>query len=186
MDTINNSNNINEINQNIDESEQHINEWIEIFNSYCDYESNCSIKLINLLEIKNNFKNLLGNQDKDDILFYKSLINNSNFYFTNSLKIRQMKFFKDLNNIYFILTNKKFEEINKKNFMIIINDYKKISDIINNSKKKNILLNWIKYDKIESIDDFNNNMYEILNYHLKLISYLSICIDLENEFYCNK
>lgn len=214
MDTINNltkSNNFinsnklniqqNEINENNDfvavESstyknneinliEENINEWIEMFNNYSNYELNCSNKLINLLEIKNNFKILLGNQDKDDILFYKSLIDNSYYYFTNSLKIRQLKFLKDINTIYSIISNKKFEEINKNNFLIIIKDYKNISETINNAKKKPILLNWIKDDKVDSIIDFETNMHEVLNYHLKIICYLSICIDLEKEFFCNK
>jgi len=172
--------------KNLNYCDENINEWNTFFNDYCLYESNCISKLNNLVDIKNNFKNLLGNQDKDDVLFYKSLIENSYFYFTNSLKIRQIKFLKDLNNLNSIFIDKKLDEINKNNFIIIINNYKKICENINNSKKNNISFNWIKYDKIDSITDFETNMYELLNYHLKLICYLSICIDLEVEFYCNK
>ena len=173
-------------NNEFDQNEENINEWINIFNNYNNYELNCSNKLINLLEIKNNFKNLLGNQDKDDLLFYKSLIDNSYYYFTNSLKIRQIKFLKDINNIYSIISNNKFNEINRNNFLILIKDYKNIIKNINNTKNKSILLNWIKDDKVDYIIEFETNMHEILNYHLKLICYLSICIDLEKEFFYNK
>ena len=39
---------------------------------------------------------LLGNQNEDDIIFYKSIIDNSYFYLTNSLKIRKFKIMKDI------------------------------------------------------------------------------------------
>jgi len=51
----------------------------------------CASNINSIIEIKNNLKNLLGHQDKDDIIFYKSIINNSIFYLSDSLKIRKIK-----------------------------------------------------------------------------------------------
>ena len=48
-----------------------------MFIKYCEYEKKC-VENINAIEkIKINFTKLLGNQKKDDLLFYKSLIENS-------------------------------------------------------------------------------------------------------------
>ena len=43
----------------------------------------------------------------DDITFYKSIIDNSHFYLTNSIKIRKTKFINDLNYIWNLINNSK-------------------------------------------------------------------------------
>ena len=81
----------------MDNTDKNIINWEEKFNRYCDLETKCIANIAAISEIKNNLKKLLGNQKKDDIVFYKSLIDNSHFYLLSSLKIRKIKFLKDLN-----------------------------------------------------------------------------------------
>jgi len=60
----------------MDNTDKNILEWEEKFNKYIDLESKCNVGINSIIEIKNNLKKLLGNQKKDDIQFYKSLIDN--------------------------------------------------------------------------------------------------------------
>ena len=50
--------------------------WEEKFNKYTEFENKINLNINNMNEIKNNLKKLLGNQKKDDIVFYKSIIDN--------------------------------------------------------------------------------------------------------------
>jgi hypothetical protein len=61
----------------MENTDKNILQWEEMFNKYCELELKCVNNINGILEIKNNLKKLLGNQKKDDILFYKSLIDNS-------------------------------------------------------------------------------------------------------------
>lgn len=161
--------------------------WEEYFTRYCDHEKKCIDNLSAILEIKNNLKKLLGNQKKDDILFYKSLIESSHFYLSNSLKVRKIKFLKDLNYIWNIIDERKqMDEINKSNFMALLKDYDKLADDINTAKKNNTILTWVKDDKIENLIELEKEFYEIMEYHLKLIEFFSSIIELEKTFYYGK
>ena len=86
-----------------DECNDNINNWTKLFTDYCDCEKICTDNLNVIGEIKNNLKKLLGNQKKDDIIFYKAIIENSYFYLSNCLKIRKIKFLKDINYIWTII-----------------------------------------------------------------------------------
>jgi hypothetical protein len=90
----------NEKQGNSNECNDNINNWTKLFTDYCNCEKICTDNLNVINEIKNNLKKLLGNQKKDDIAFYKSMIENSHFYLTSSLKIRKTKFVKDLSIIW--------------------------------------------------------------------------------------
>jgi copper chaperone CopZ len=161
--------------------------WNNMFIKYCEYEKKC-VENINAIEkIKINFTKLLGNQKKDDLIFYKSLIENSYFYLSNSLKIRKKKILNDLNYIWSCIDDKKqMDEVNENNFTALIKDYEKMVTNINLSKKNNTALSWVKNDNIESFHDLEKNIYEILEYHLKLIEYFCLSVELEKGFYCEK
>ena len=138
-------------------------------------------------EIKNNLKKLLGNQKQDDILFYKSLIDNSYFYLSSSLKIRKMKFLKDLNFIWGQIDERKqMDEINKSNFMALLKDYRKMSEDVIQARKNNTILTWVKDDKVENLQGLENDFKEIMEYHIKLIDFFSSSVELEKAFYCGK
>ena len=170
--------------ENIDKN---ILEWEEKFNKYLDFESKCNTNINAIIEIKNNLKKLLGNQKKDDVQFYKSLIDNSYFYLNSSLKIRKIKFLKDINYIWAMIDERKMmDEINRSNFSAMLKDYRKLSDDIINAKKNNTSLNWVKDDKIENLTDVERELNEIMEYHLKLIEFFHSSVMIEKTFYCGK
>jgi hypothetical protein len=171
----------------MENTDNNILQWDEFFTQYCNYEKKCIENITAIGEIKNNLKKLLGNQKKDDILFYKSLIESSHFYLTNSLKVRKIKFLKDLNHLWSRIDERKqMDEVNKSNFMALIKDYDKMADDINSAKKNNTVLTWVKDDKIESLQDLEKDFFEIMEYHVKLIEFFSSSVELEKAFYCGK
>ena len=129
--------------------------WEEQFTKYCSYENKCINNINYIGEIKNNLNKFLGKQKKDDVLFYKSLIETSHFYLNNALKIRKIKFLKDMNYLWGKIDERKnMDEVNKSNFMALIKDYRKISEDILSAKSNNTTLIWVKDDKVEmKIDD---------------------------------
>jgi len=171
----------------MENTDKYILEWEEKFTKYCDIEIKCNQNINLISEIKNNLTKLLGNQKKDDILFYKSLIDNSHFYLTNSLKIRKIKFLKDLNYIWNQIDERKsMDELNKSNFMSLIKDYRKMAEDIMQAKKNNTILTWVKDDKVENLQDLEDEINEIMEYHMKLIEFFSSSVELEKAFYCGK
>jgi hypothetical protein len=167
--------------------EENISKWDNIFGIYLDTEHQCMILINEINEIKNNLKKLLGLQKPDDVVFYKSLIDNSFFYLTNSLKIRKLKMTKDLNYIWNQLDNKKvIEELNKSNFQSLLKDYRKMADDINQARKNNTMLTWVKDDRVESLHEIEKEMEEIMDYHSKLIQFFHSSVELEKIFYCGK
>jgi hypothetical protein len=160
----------------------------ELFDTYCEYENICIQNINSIAGSKNKLEVLLDREDKDDIIFYKSLVNNSLFYLSKSLNVRKMKFKQDLNFIWQKIDEKKqYDEVNKINFMILLKQYKKmVEDVIITQdaiKKDNIKINWIKSDKREHLKDLENSLYKILTFHLKLIKYLCLYSELERKFY---
>lgn len=168
-------------------TDKNILDWEEKFNKYCEFENKCIANINSMNEIKNNLKKLLGNQKKDDIVFYKSIIDNSHFYLTSSLKIRKMKFLKDLNFIWSQIDERKqMDEVNKSNFMSLLKDYRKMSEDISQAKKNNTILTWVKDDKVESLQDLENDLNEVMDYHINLIEFFCSIVELEKAFYCGK
>jgi hypothetical protein len=171
----------------MENTDKNIVEWEEKFNKYLELEIKCNAGINSIIEIKNNLKKLLGNQKKDDILFYKSLIDNSHFYLTSSLKIRKIKLLKDLNYIWALIDERKsMEEVNKLNFMSLLKDYRKMSEDIINAKKNNTMLTWVKNDMIENMVELEHEFHEIMEYHIKLIEFFSSSVMIEQTFYCGK
>jgi hypothetical protein len=161
-----------------------ITHWTKLFADYCVYETLCIDHLNIICEIKNNLKKLLGNQKKDDLIFYKAIIENSYYYLSNCLKIRKLKFLKDINFIWSCIdSHKQIDNINKYNFTTLMQEYNKIVDDINFTKKNNTILTWVKNDTVESIHELERDISEILEYHVKLIKSLSKIIEYEKLFY---
>ena len=172
-------------------TDKNILQWEEKFNKYCEFELKCQENIKLITEVKNNLKNLVGHQEEDDLLFYKSLIDNSHFYITKSLRIRKIKFLKDLNFIWSricerIGENKQMDEISKNNFMALLKDHRKMAEDIYKAKKNNTSLTWVKDDKVENLQDLENDFSELMDYHVKLIEFFSSNIELEKIFYYGK
>ena len=175
------------INDIIINSQKNIKEWTEQFAKYIKIEKDCQQSIENILEIKNNLIKLLGNQNEDDILFYKSIIDNSYFYLTNSLKIRKFKIIKDINIIWKkIIPNKSMNELNKNIFQVLLKDYEKMSKNIYNARINNTTLIWVKNDMIESLYKIETELTEIMIYHNNLIEKIYRMIDLDKSFYYGK
>ncbi len=171
----------------MENTDKNILDWEDKFNNYCELEIKCINNINSILEIKNNLKKLLGNQKKDDLIFYKSLIDNSHFYLSSSLKIRKIKLLKDLNYIWSQIDQRKqMDEVNKSNFMALLKDYRKMAEDIAQAKNNNTMLTWVKDDKVESLQDLENDFKEIMNYHTKLIQFFASSVELEKAFYCGK
>ena len=159
--------------------------WTEIINNYNSIEQECLHNINNINEIKNTFNNLLGNQNKDDVIFYTSLINNSYYYLFNSIKIRKNKFIKDLNLLWYKKNNNKYiDDINKSNIIILFKDYQTMADDIKYAHDNSNSLAWVKKDIVDSMNELEANMNEILNYHMNIINHFSDFIKLEIDFYC--
>ena len=165
--------------------EENIVKWENRFNTYLEFDNKCVVMIDEINNIKLNLKNLLGNQKKDDIIFYNSLIDNSFFYLSSSLKIRKTKLLKDLNYIWNQFDDKKtLKDLNKTDFAILMKDYKKLADEITSTKQHNTMLKWVKNDRFESLQEAENELNEIFEYHLKLMEHFFNFVDLEKKFYC--
>ena len=166
---------------------KNIQDWDNKYIKYCDLEKTCMGYINNIYEIKNNLTKLLGNQKKDDIVFYKSIIDNSHFYLISSLKIRKAKFIKDLNFIWIQINDcKQMDELNKSNFSSLLKDYEKMSKDIIYARENNTVLTWVKDDKIESLQMLEKDFNEIMDYHTNMIEYFNKITKLEKKFYCGK
>jgi hypothetical protein len=170
----------------MDKVTTNITKWNLLFDNYLENEKICYDLLEHINNAKNNVNKLLGNhRNNDDTLFCNSIISNSLFYLSNSLKIIKIKFIKDINNILLSLnSNKKITELNKINFLFVINQYKNITDELNKHTTTNNM-SWIKNCKSEDIFDIEHELDEALKYHLKLIKFFMTQIELEKTFYCN-
>lgn len=160
--------------------------WEKQFNLYLNKEVECTNALSSILIIKNTLTSLIGNQRIDDIIFYKSIINSSYFYLSESLKKRKLKMINDLNYIWAKIDSKKsLNELNKGNFASLLKDFKKLIDDVIIARKHNTVLAWVKDDTIMSLLDIETEINNILNYHLRIIT--SFCISIKNEelFYCS-
>lgn len=169
----------------MDQVEDNISRWTQNFDTYMETEIKCLTSITSISEIKTNLKKLIGNQKKDDIVFYKSLVENSHFYLSNSLKIRKLKFLKDINYVYELLDKKKsLDELNKSNFSAFLKDYRKIADEINQAKKNSTELTWVKDDTIANLSEVEKDMNHFMEYHLNLINFFYESVELEKKFYC--
>jgi hypothetical protein len=163
----------------------YIADWNAKFINYCELEKKCLSNINCISDIKQNLSRLLGEQKKDDILFYKSIIDNSHFYLNSSIKIRKNKFLKDLNVIWTQIDSfKHMDEVNLSNFTALLKDYEKMADDINYAKENNTVLVWVKDDKVESLLSIENDMNEIMAYHVKIIDYFNTYVEHEKNFYC--
>lgn len=165
--------------------DENIKKWSEMFDKYIEIESNSTMLLIKINELKNNINKIIGKQNEDDVIFYKSMLDNSYFYLFNSFKIRKIKFQKDITNIFNkIDTSNKFEDINKPNFMLLMKDYRKVVDDYETAKKQSSLLAWIKDEKLNNFNDIENDMLETMNYHITLMTVMNAVIKVEQQYYC--
>jgi hypothetical protein len=132
-------------------------------------------KLENYFEkqIKNSDHILLDN-DKDDYIFYRDIINNSVYFFKTSLIVRKKKIFHDLNKI---TTFEKFIDL-----------YEGLKEDFKNKLNKE--LEWLKPDKnvlhLQSkFDVIDKELEEDLENNYKILLHLNMLLNIEKDFYTN-
>ena len=147
-------------------------------------------KLENYFEkqIKNSDHILLDN-DKDDYIFYRDIINNSLYFFKTSLIVRKKKIFHDLNKISNILKfDIEFLDLDIEIFEKFLDNYDNLKNDFKNKTSKD--LEWLKPDKnilhLQSkFDVIDKELIEDLKNNYKIILHLNMLLNLEKDFYTN-
>ena len=131
----------------------------------------------------------LNCQDKDDIYFYKGMIENSYDYHNKSFDVKKKKLIFDLNEI---LNNKifktkgnrisKIESIDNKSILSLEEIYKDYEEINRESEKK-IKPIWIKDNHFEKLDNLYLEMNRVFRYHYEIYLFFLESILREIQFY---
>lgn len=159
--------------------------WEVMINFYFEKLDNCIVALTSIDEIKNKLTTLIGKQRNDDIIFYKSIINSSYYYYSESLKVRKLKFIKDLSYIWNKLDEKKeLDELTKYNVNLILKDFCELYEEIIITKQYNTSLLWVKNEKVITLQEFEDELSTILKYHVNIISSFETSIINEAKFFC--
>jgi len=158
--------------------------WVESFQTYTHYFNKCK-ELIDKLKIqKENLNEYIKNQDKDDLLFYKSMIDGVVHYYNSKLFIYKKKLFHDLTFIYKKLNDEVYKINCFEDFKKLMTKYIKISQILENNKKNiSQTINWVKDDKLNCIKSIEEYIFKSLEYHNKLIKHLHDILQLESNFH---
>ena len=163
----------------IDIYDKLIDDIIDIINSYKEFLSQISQltnERIKLLDINEH-------QEKDDIMFYTSIFDDTIFYLRKSLKIRKKKLKRD------IITNIKYINTN-------ISDQLDV-DFINKNECKNYFMKymteknknkykWVKNDRLKELSEWLKNFTNIIEYHKYIKEYLEKIIKINIEFFENE
>ena len=191
-------NKINELEKRDDTDKKHINSLISVNLQQLDpFQLLLTLYMI-LKEIKEKLKELtvnvgkyqyeleLGTQDKDDLIFYKSIILDSKKYYTNAFRIREIKLIYDLNQIVKMFNDRKLPEVfdlNKNIISLLKTHYNKVSNEIENNNKKNTKPTWIKNNKLKYIENIKTEMNRIFLYHIDINSHFKSALIKEIRFY---
>ena len=144
------------------------------------------LKEMNINVGKYQYELELGTQDKDDLIFYKSIILDSKKYFTNAFKIREIKLIYDLNQIMKMFNDKKLPEVfelNKNIITLLKTHYNKVLSNIKNNNQKSINPAWIKNNKLKFIKDIESEMNRIFLYHIDINTHFKSALIKEIKFY---
>lgn len=160
-------------------------EWTKQFDLYKQLEQSCITDIAAIGDIKHNLRRLIGTQEEDDFLFYKVIIDNSQYYLKNSLKIRTAKFVRDLNIIHHKINGiESMDVLERPAFSAILKDYEILYREVSESRSSATTLNWVKANDIKSLDSINTIIDKTLRYHTSLIQQLSLLCKQEKMFYC--
>lgn len=144
-----------------------------------------------LKSIINNFNNYqhnlkLNTQDKDDLIFYQSIITDSKNYLINSYKIRKKKLVYDLNQIIRMFNDKTMPnvyELNKEVINIIKKTYNKLAKEVEDNNSNNSKPVWIKNDKLRYIKNIKIEMNRTFLYHTDILNHLKKQVVQEINFF---
>jgi len=156
-----------------------------------DIVYNTDLSLSIMREYADVFENKLNLdcQDKDDIYFYKGMIEDSYKYHFKSYSIKKKKAIFDLNEILknsiFIKkgTPLKVINIDKKTINLFEESFNKIRDLIKEESNKKTKPIWIKDNHLERLENLTNEMIRIFKYHYEISLFFFESILREIQFY---
>ena len=145
------------------------------------------IELVKLSELVNNYEHLLNykNQEKDDLLFYRSMICDSKNFFFPSFRIRKKKIVNDINKIIKMFRYDDIRPINSLDDKIVSEIKSYYSRLLKEVKDSSINLDtkWIKNNKVRSPELIRNELTRTFKYHLDINNHFFNSIKNEVEFY---
>ncbi len=144
-------------------------------------------ELVKLSELVNNYEHLLNykNQEKDDLLFYRSMICDSKNFFFPSFRIRKKKIVNDINKIIKMFRYEDIRPINSLDDKIVGEIKSHYSRLLKEVKDSSINVDtkWIKNNKVRSPELIRNELTRTFKYHLDINNHFYISIKNEVEFY---
>lgn len=156
-----------------------INKIIKLVKSYKITFS----KILKLTNERIKILDINDHQEKDDIIFYTSVFDDTIYYLRKSLKIRKKKLKRDIiKNIKYLNTNVSnqldIDNINKDEcksyFMKYINEK-------NKNKYK-----WVKNDRLKELNEWLKHFNNIIEYHEYIYEYLEKTVKINIEFFTNE
>ncbi len=156
-----------------------------------DIISNTNNGLSIMREYADVFENKLDLdcQEKDDIYFYKGMIEDSYRYHIKSFDIKKKKAIFDLNEI---LENSIFKKkgtplkvvtIDKKTIVLFEESFNKIRKHITDESKNKSKPVWIKDNHLERLENLTNEMIRIFKYHYEISLFFLESVLREIQFY---
>ena len=169
---------------------------IDIFKQIINLCNDINDILDNLQKLENYFEKQIKNSDhilldndKDDYIFYRDIINNSIYFFKTSLIVRKKKLYHDLNKISNMLKfDIEFTNLNIEYFEKFLDNYEELKNEFKNKLNKD--LEWLKPDKnilhLQSkFDVIDKELIEDLENNYKILLHLNMLLNLEKDFYTN-
>jgi hypothetical protein len=169
---------------------------IDIFKQIINLCSDTNEILDNFQKLENYFEKQIKNSDhilldndKDDYIFYRDIINNSLYFFKTSLMVRKKKVYHDLNKICNMLKfDIEFTDLNVEYFEKFLDNYEELKNEFKNKLNKD--LEWLKPDKnilhLQSkFDVIDKELNEDLENNYKILLHLNMLLNLEKDFYTN-
>ena len=156
-----------------------IDKIINLVNSY----NGLNVKIANLTNSRINLLDINQHQDKDDIKFYISIFEDTDYFLRKSLSVRKKKLKRD------IIKNIKYLNQNVSNQLNIDNIDKElcVNHFISYVNQRNMNnYRWVKNDKCKELKEWLKNFDELINYHNYIYNYLTNMINLNLEFFTSK
>ena len=164
-----------------------IERWVALFDKYVevDHDSHNCITQLNALKV--NLNQLSGSQKKDDVQFYRSIIENSHFYLVSSLRVRRAKFLCDVSAIWNALRpGSSLVSADRNIFLALTRDIARGHEEIARAHRNCTTLSWVKKDQIDTLHDLEDDLEATLLYHNGLLAYFNTLAKLEFAYYSSQ
>ena len=159
-------------------------EWVDLFDQYIAIDLASHGRVAQLNSLKVNLNQLIGSQKKDDVQFYRSIIENSHFYLSSSLRVRRAKFLCDISAIWGALRpGSALVSADRNIFLALTRDLTRGHETIVRAHQNCTTLSWVKRDQIDNLQEVEVDLGTTLRYHIELMTYFNALADLEFGYY---